>query len=245
MAKAKKFFWKVWLRLNLLTTESKTDYVAEIDATGKTLYNEDVALRIKEEGSELQLETLINIINRADRIRIQALLESRRVQTLLTHMSPRVPGTWEGATAHFDPEKNRPTLDMTLTAEMREALEEVGVTVLGVKETDAIIGMVTDAATGNVDGTVTAGDDIIIDGIKIKIVPEDDETCGVFFVDTAGTEYRVTHRYTQNTPKRVIARVPAELAAGDYTLKIVTRFSANTQLKESRTITYNLTLNVE
>jgi hypothetical protein len=133
---------------------------------------------------------------------------------------------------------------MSLTAELREALEEVGIVVLGVKDTDAIIGLVTDTATGNVDGTITAGDDIIIDGVKIKITQDDDETCGVFFVDAAGTEYRVTHRYTQNTPKRVIARVPAELAAGDYTLKIVTKFSSTSELKNPRTITYNLTLKV-
>jgi hypothetical protein len=34
---AKKFTWKVWLRLNLLTKEVENDYVAEVSTTGKTL----------------------------------------------------------------------------------------------------------------------------------------------------------------------------------------------------------------
>jgi hypothetical protein len=245
MSKAKRFFWKVWLRLNYLTKEVKTDYVAEIDATGKTLYNEDVAQVIKAEGSELTLETLIDIINRADKVRIHAILNSQRVQTLLVNMSPRVPGTWDGATAHYDPVKNKLTCDMVLTSEMRSALEEVGVTVLGVKESGAIIGLVTDTATGLTDGSITPGDDVIIEGAKIKIFPDNVDAIGIFFIDSAGTAYKVTHRLTQNTPKCVIARVPADLPAGEYTLKIVTKFSSgSSELKEPREIVYNLPMTV-
>jgi hypothetical protein len=244
MSKDKKFFWKVWLRVNYLTKDVKTDYVAEIDANGRTLYNEDIAKLIKEEGSELTLETLIDIINRADKVRIQAILDGRRVRTLLVHISPRVSGVWGSATAHYDPEKHRLICDVTLTADMHAALEEVGIIVLGVKESSAIIGMVTDSATGLTDGSITPGDDIVIEGNKIKITPNNVDTIGVFFIDSEGTAHKVTRRFTQNTPKCVIARVPAGLTAGEYTLKIVTKFSGAADLRDPRAIVYSLPLTV-
>jgi hypothetical protein len=132
---------------------------------------------------------------------------------------------------------------MTPTAELRTALGEVGVEVLGVKESGAYIGLVTDVATGKTDGTITPNEDIIIEGDKIKVAPEE-EGYGVFFADEGGTETPVTHRLTENNPKKVIARVPA-LAAGTYTLKVVTRFSqSNFLLKEPRNIIYSQPLTV-
>jgi hypothetical protein len=68
---------------------------------------------------------------------------------------------------------------------MRAALKEVGVEVLGVKDGGAYIGLVTDTATGLTDGTITPGDDILIEGDKLRIAPDDDGL-GVFFIDAAG-----------------------------------------------------------
>jgi hypothetical protein len=128
---------------------------------------------------------------------------------------------------------------MTPTAELRAALGAVGVEVLGVKESGAYIGLVTDAANGKTDGTITPNEDIIIEGNKMKVAPADETGLGVFFVAADGAETPVTHRLTVNTPKKLIARVPA-LAAGMYTLKVVTRFSqGNVFLKEPRSIIYN------
>ncbi|MDR1127587.1 MAG: DUF4469 domain-containing protein [Treponema sp.] len=50
---------------------------------------------------------------------------------------------------------------------------------------------------------------------------------------------------TENLPKKLIVRVPA-LAAGSYTLKVITRYSSSkTLVQEPRTITYALSLVVE
>ena len=66
----------------------------------------------------------------------------------------------------------------------------------------------------------------------------------MFFVAADGTETPVTHRLTQNDPSKVVARVPV-LAAGAYTLKIVTRFTGGRALLNlPRALTYELPLNV-
>jgi hypothetical protein len=166
------------------------------------------------------------------------------VVTGCAQFSPRVTGSWIGANAAFDPAVYRVTLDIVPSSEMREALKEVGVEVLGVKDGGAYIGLVTDAATGATDGTITAGDDIIIEGDRLKIAPEGDENLGVFFVNEAGESLPVTHRLTVNDPKRIIARVPA-LVPGTYRLYVLTRFSTGAKtLKDKRTIEYDRPLTV-
>ena len=241
---AKKFIWKVWLRLNLLTKDVENDYVAEVSTTGKTLHNEDIAQVIKDEGSELQYETLLDILNHSDRLRRERIQQGYSVQTGVCHISPRVTGNWIGSAPHFDPNLHKITCDLTASAELRHALEEVSIEVLGVKDSGARIGLVTDVATGKTDGTITRNGDLIIEGEKIKIAPAGEEGLGVFFVHSNGDATPVTEPLTQNDPKKIICRVPA-LDAGVYTLQIVTRFSQSaTLLKEPRTMIYEQTLTV-
>jgi len=237
---AYKHFWKVWLRLNLLTKEVDNDYVAEVSATGKnTLHNEDLAQLIMSEGSEIKYETVLSILNKSGRIIREQVQQGHRVQTGYCHLAPRVQGSWIGANAKFDAAVQKPTVDIVPSAEMRAALREVGVETLGVREGGAYIGLVTDTATGLADGSITPGDDLLIEGDKLKIAPEE-EGLGVFFVDSAGTAFPVTRRLTQNDPKKIIARVPDSLPAGQYTLRIVTRFSSSAVLlKEPRVIEYD------
>ena len=109
----------------------------------------------------------------------------------------------------------------------------------------ASIGLVTDTYTGEANGYISAGEDILIEGTKIKVAG-DDPSCGVYFINRDDdTSYKVERRLTQNDPSRIIARVPAELAPGAYTLRIITQFSNSTQLlKEPRTLEYELPLGV-
>lgn len=239
----KKYYWKVWLRPNVLTKDVDNDMIAEVSTNGKTLHNEDLAQCFIDEGSEIKYDTILSILNTRDRIVRTKLQECCQVQDGVCHFKPRVPGIWIGANAKFDPEVNKPGLDITETVETREALEQVGVQVLGVKDSGAFIGLVTNAATGLTDGIITPGDDIIIQGDKIKIAPDGEAGLGVFYRNEESSEiYQTTHRLTQNDPKKVIARVP-ELPPGTYTLWIVTRFTnSSSYLENARTITYELLL---
>lgn len=233
-----KFFWKVWLRPNLLTKGVDNDYIAEVSTVSDTRHNEDIARRIVDEGSEIKYDTILNILNRSDGIKREMLQNGESVQTGVCRLSPRVLGSWIGGNATFDPSVHKITLDITPTAEMREALASVGVEVLGTKESGAYIGLVTDTLTGFIDGSITPNDDIRIEGDKLKIAPDGEEGLGVFFVNATGTAIPVTRRFTKNKPKTLIVRVPA-LPAGDYTLQVVTRFTGGSQLlKEPRAIEY-------
>ncbi len=235
-----KFLWKVWLRLNFLTKDVDNDYIAEVSTTGKkALRNADIARLIKEAGSELKYETLLSILDQGDRIVREKVQEGHSVLTGCCQFTPRVTGTWIGANAKFDATVHKIALDIVPSAEMRAALREIGVDVLGVKDGGAYIGLVTDTSTGLTDGTITPGDDILAEGDKLKVSPADETGLGVFFVGATGEVIAVTRRLTQNDPKKLLIRVPA-LAPGQYTLRVVTRFSqSNTLLTEPRTIEYS------
>jgi hypothetical protein len=240
----KRYYWKVWLRLNRLTKETDNDYIARVSTVGKTLRNEDIARLIESVGSELQFETVLDILNRADRIRREKLQEGYSVQTGVCHHSPSVLGNWQGAGTAYDPEAHTITITNAITAEMRAALEEVGIEVLGVRDDGAYIGLVIDVTTEAVNGTITSGGQIIIKGDKIKIESDPGETgIGVFLSDGT-TDYPVTP-LAVNYPREIIAVAPV-LSAGEYTLYISTRYAGGrTLLKAPRRITYKTTIKVE
>ncbi len=70
-----------------------------------------------------------------------------------------------------------------------------------------------------VQRTPIRGEDMSLSGARLKVAPDDDGECGVFFVDGTGEATRIGHRYAENTPKRIIAQVPPDLEAGAYTLR--------------------------
>ena len=65
---ALSYFWKVWLRPNLLTQDVGNDYIAEVSTIGNTLHNEQIAQRIVQGRSELRLETIVSILAQRDEI---------------------------------------------------------------------------------------------------------------------------------------------------------------------------------
>ncbi len=240
------FFWKIWLRLNLLTKEADDDYTAEVSTMKNTLRNEDIARRIIAEGSEIKYDTLLSTINQHDRIIRECVQNGYSVLTGTCQFTPRVTGVWDTAKDHFDPERHKVTLDITLSSEMHAALSLVGVEVLGVKASGASIDKTTDGATGRTDGVITAGDVITIEGDKMRVVGENEEV-GVYFVDDAGAKTKVADRIRRNDPKCVEVKVPASLTPGtQYSLQIVTQYSSGTTLlKEPRTIEYEKLLTID
>jgi len=233
--------WKIWLRPNLLSNIDN-DLTASVSMTGgrKTLRTADIARLIKNAGSELEYETLLQVLEQGDKIICEQLQKGESVLTGFCQITPKITGSWSSPRDKFNPEVHKHTLDFVSSAEIRSMLKSLGVDVLGVKDGGTFIGLVTDTATGLTDGTITAGDDILIEGDKIMIDPLGEDGLGVFFVNADGETTPVTRRLTQNDAKRVIARVPADLPSGQYTLRVLTKYTtASILLKDPRVIDYD------
>jgi hypothetical protein len=247
---AKKNIWKLWLRPNLMTQEVENDYYAEVSTAGHTLRNEDIARIIVEQGSEITYEIALATLTKADHIKREKLLAGTSIQDGIVHYTPRVTGNWPGAIPRFSAEHHRLTFDITPTADTRKALaEEVDIEVLGIRDSGAYIGLVTDLSTGISDGKIPQDADFSIEGNKIKILPDDpykNPNLGIFLIPEVTTDptIRITSRLIQNTASKIIARIPSDAKRGNYTLQIVTRFSGKTLLNDPRTLTYGETITI-
>ena len=158
----------------------------------------------------------------------------------VSQISPRVSGVRETENSPYDEKIHKRNVDMIPTAELRNALDSITVKVLGAKGTTAKISAVTDTASGLTDGTITIGDDILIEGEKLK-VDEKDPLQGVFFVTEDGGEYKTERRLSLNKPTQILARVPANVPEGKVTVKVRTKFAGSAKaLKELREIVYGL-----
>jgi hypothetical protein len=248
---AKAFFWKIWLRPNLLTKKVANDYVAEVSLVRETVRNEDIAKQIVDNRSELRYETILSILSERDAVVRNFILQGSSVQDGNIHLAPRVMGNWVGIDPVFNPALHKMTVDAIPTTTLRTMLnEEVGVELLGVGSgAGAYIGHITDVGTGLSNGELTSGGDLIIIGEKIKVSPLDpsaplaDTPLGIFFTSSTGTVIPLDEPITMNTPRKIICRIPKLVKNGTFKLKIVTRFSSSSSLlKEPRTIAYDLLL---
>ena len=240
MPKMKKYVWGVYLRPNTLTKDNDRDCIADVHSHAPTQRNEDIAALITKERSEFRPETILNILNMRDKAVVGFIQDGLSFMDGVSQISPRVSGVWETENSQYDEKIHKRNVDMIPTAELRNALDAITVKVLGAKETTAKIASVTDTASGLTDGTITIGDDILIEGEKLK-VDEKDPLQGVFFVTEDGGEYKTERRLSLNKPTQILARVPANVPEGKVTVKVRTKFAGSAKaLKELREIVYGL-----
>ena len=240
MPKTKKFVWEVYLRPNTLTKDNDRDCIADVHSHAPTQRNEDIAALITKERSEFRPETILNILNMRDKAVVGFIQDGLSFMDGVSQISPRVSGVWETENSQYDEKIHKRNVDMIPTSELRNALDSITVKVLGAKGTTAKISAVTDTASGLTDGTLTIGDDILIEGEKLK-VDEKDPLQGVFFVTKDGGEYKTERRLSLNKPTQILARVPANVPEGKVTVKVRTKFAGSAKaLKELREIIYGL-----
>jgi hypothetical protein len=218
----------------------KNEFTASVSTAGKkTLRNREIAHIMKDMGVEGKVEYIEHLLDEADSVIREYVRRGHSVLTGCCQFTPRVQGVWESATANYDPKKHKIGLHIIPSAEMRASLKAVSLELMGVKPDGAVIGLVTDTSTGLADGNMVSGDVICIEGDKIRIAPVEEAGLGVFFIDADEKVIPVTHRLIQNDPSKVVVMVPT-LPAGQYTLRIVTRFTNGPALlKEPRVIEYD------
>ena len=161
---AKKYTWSVTLRPNAFTPDNDRDQLADVVPAG-TKRDEDIADEIVADGSEIKRETILNILALRNKKVLGYALAGYNYSNDVEQMSPRVNGVFEDINAAFDPNIHKCVIDITAGAALRSELANVAVKVTGTKEAGgAKIGAVANSATGEKDGTIPVGDDIIIEG---------------------------------------------------------------------------------
>ncbi|MDE7074592.1 MAG: DUF4469 domain-containing protein, partial [Odoribacter sp.] len=190
--------------------------------------------------------TLVTSYNLLRNVAIQELINGSNVQFGLGIDSLVISGTFIGTSAQFDPAVHKISVSHNLTADVREALKRVQITVLGPVKSDPVIGKVTNVATGEVNQTITPGGGLNIEGTRIR-VEGDAEGVGIRFrLFGGGKPVEVPlNSLLINKPSAISLIVPSILPPGDYNLELTTQYSpSNGLLKQPRTTVFEHVLTV-
>lgn len=223
-----------------LITGKKNDKFLILSSTGN-LTLEDVIDRMLEEGTGLRRETLEHAVRLYHRMLTELVLNGYSVNTGLFRVVAQPRGVIEGE--HWDPERNSIEVTFVQDKEIREAIAETAVEILGrIGKTMYIInGENTFTHAG--DGAATPGCAYMLRGHMIKVVG-DHESVGITLTDADGRVIRITRdRLALNYPKSLLIQLPEDLAEGEYTLTVTTQFcNTGRLLKTPRSADINITV---
>ena len=225
-----------WIRKNPLTPDPN-DYVA-VPVTVGSIQIGGIVDELENEGMELKRETVIDVVNRFNRKAAEMLVSGYNVNTGLVYMRPIIKGVFYGKT--WNPETNSLVASITPGMDLRAAIGDTDVEILGEQSNPLEILSLTDTFTGKTDGTLTKGRNAELKGSYLKIAGED-PSCGVAFTNTATAEITRLDMadIVINEPSRLLIFVPASLVAGEYELALTTQFSTgSTLLKQPRSTTF-------
>jgi hypothetical protein len=135
---------------------------------------------------------------------------------------PKIGGTFDSPQAHINPEVNHIEFGFRALRPLRDLADQVKIHLRGLADVDGHIYEVEDIISGSVNHILTPDEAVIIIGDKVEIAG-DNASCGVYCYNDSG-EFKVTHKLIKNTPREVIARLPA-LSPGTYKFKVRTQFS--------------------
>ena len=226
---------KAWLADNTVTTDDKKDKIFLVE-TGQTYEFDDVINEMHNEETGLRIETISHVVKLFIRVVIRLLLNGNKVNVNLFYAVAKLRGVAEKG--QWNPLKNSIYVLLTQGAELRKAIEETKVEILGEKSNVMYILEVEDRDTAMTDGTITPGRNAFIRGASLKVVG-DDPSVGITLTPVGGgSETKLNEKdITINSPTEMVIIVPADLEDGTYTLTITTQYSrSSTLLKEPRSV---------
>lgn len=247
MATKKVYEWEFDLEEYLMTQDVLEDYVARMK-TRRSLTEDDLIVEITAERTDIRPETFRMCNQLMSEKIIEKVCDGHIVSTATATYTPTIPGVFQGTSGVVDTSKNIPTVNVSPSTAMREALKSVKLKFSQLVRSmgGARIGLVRDVTTDKTDGTITPGGIVDVTGNKIRCINAEGTGMGVvrFFNAETREEVETVSLLAINDPKRIMFTAPA-LADGAYILQVETYFSTSvTRLKQARLIDYPVTLYV-
>lgn len=195
-----------------------------------TIDNDGIADEIAADRTDIRPETIKFVLSAADAIKRKLIKQGFVVVDGVGVYRTTVSGIFNGEKAVYDSATHSLDVAFAPCSDLRNDLAEVDVeTKPGT--TGTTVNYVYDVLSQAQDTTITSGGPLYIYGAQLRIVGNN-ATNGVYFVNSDGDEYKVSS-IGSNEPSALMVVVP-QLAAGEYTLKIVTQ--CGTQGKANQTV---------
>lgn len=222
---------------NTVTVDNKDDKIAVVVSAG-TADKQRLISEIMEVNPGLERETVEAVINLEQRVLKKLILTGFRVNTGLYSVAAKLTGVVEGNV--WNPEKNGIYASFTQGADLREAIGQTSVNIIGEKGSAMYVAGGEDAATRAPGFTATAGRPYTLTGAKLKLAGTD-PSVGITLTSQSGIVTRVADEMIAvNTPAKLVFIIPSGLADGAYELKVTTQFNGSGLLKAPRSVTQTL-----
>ena len=232
---------KYCLRENLLTP-APDDYMAQAaDVRSYTL--DEIIDLMMEKGTTLTRADVAATLQVYVEVVSAIIKDGSAVNTPLMNTSMSISGVFDGANDSFDKKRHTVNLNITAGTLLRDAVTKVKCEKTEGASTDPYITEVTDIVTGTVNTTLTKGGVVQLVGSRLKFDAKD-AAQGIFFVPETGAPVRAAV-IAENKPARLMAIIPADLAAGTYYIEVRTKIlEGNKSGKTLKTGRFNKALTV-
>lgn len=228
---------KGWLVDNTVTTDNLTDKILQLESAGKADFDDIIDEMLKED-TGLRIETLRHSVSLYNRVVARLILSGYSVNTGLFRAVAKFLGVVEGGV--WNTEKNSIYVAVTQDKDLREAIAQTAVNILGTKSNVMYILETEDRKTNLKDGTATSGRNLIVRGAMLKVMG-DDPAVGVTLTNIKGIVTKLdADMIAANKPSELMLLVPPGLANGEYTLTITTQYSTGSTLKSPRSASTSL-----
>ena len=216
---------KYCLRENLLTP-APDDYMAQAaDVRSYTL--DEIIDLMMEKGTTLTRADVAATLQVYGEVVSAIIKDGSAVNTPLMNTSMSISGVFDGANDSFDKKRHTVNLNITAGTLLRDAVTKVKCEKTEGASTDPYITEVTDIVTGTVNTTLTKGGVVQLVGARLKFDAKDTAQ-GIFFVPETGAPVRAAV-IAENKPARLMAIIPADLAAGTYYVEVRTKIIGSSQ----------------
>ena len=232
---------KYSLRENLLTP-APDDYMAQAaDVRSYTL--DEIIDLMMEKGTTLTRADVAATLQVYGEVVSAIIKDGSAVNTPLMNTSMSISGVFDGANDSFDKKRHTVNLNITAGTLLRDAVTKVKCEKTEGASTDPYITEVTDIVTGTANTTLTKGGVVQLVGARLKFDAKD-AAQGIFFVPETGAPVRAAV-IAENKPARLMAIIPADLAAGTYYIEVRTKIlEGNKSGKTLKTGRFNKALTV-
>lgn len=217
-------------------TKDNTEDVILVPVSIGAADEERIISEMMAEDSGLRRETILHVHELEKRVVRRLLMSGYSVNAGLYYASTSFRGVIENSA--WNPQKNSITVNFQMGADLRQAIKNTTVNIIGEKGSAIYIGGVSDAATRAQDATATAGRAFTLTGRNLRVAGTA-EGVGITLTSESGAVTRVTDDlFVVNDPSKVIFIIPATLADGTYRLRLTTQYGGNnkTLLKSPRTV---------
>ena len=216
---------KYSLRENLLTP-APDDYMAQA-ADVRTYTLDEIIDLMMDKGTTLTRADVAATLQVYGEVCSSLIKDGAALNTPLMNTSMSISGVFDGANDSFDKKRHTVNLNITAGTLLRDAAGKVKCEKTEGASTDPYITEVTDIVTGTVNTTLTKGGVVQLVGARLKFDAKDTAQ-GIFFVPETGNPVRASV-IAENKPARLMAIIPADLAAGTYYIEVRTKIIGSSQ----------------